>query len=986
MKLAELKDKVKTAKELRHKFAKLVRETMPPTERGRLLTTLKTIENEKSFDKAYERLQKELQRVQFRGELARMKKFIKSFRKKYGYQKKAGLKEGGKYKMAPEFSSIFESIFNRINTKKPRTKLELEAIDELVTFARTERREAEIEARENGTEADSPYVRHEIDKRLEELAAELTKIEIQDWTPEQIRALTDGMITLVKTYEFDRSEYLEKLEIDRNIDISYGIAEIQSGWRKKKGDRPRDAKNATSPFYERGLWAGLKGLLGRYNFNLQTLVRVISGGKKGVLYRRLVRDIQSGVDDVKYEMFFLQDIFQSFLKEEGIDYIDLQEWSRLARVRSVKLPNAFEKFFAETLGEKAKPKYTRRDVKTITLKLDNGTTLSNLSVMEAIDILMHTRNEFNYNAIKNQGVVFRDQPNIVHKLTDRDLERIRQAVPERARILIRMMDTIIRVNQDSINRVSRKIDGYDLANVDGYWHIRRQVERGVKGKSETAHVYESIEARSNWRERTGGTQPVIVGDAFNNLIETLEVGSEYVGLAEVMRNARYLTRNKALKMRVVERGYGYYWNDIIKQIDRVQQKQNTQEWYEKLYSFMARNVTRAVFGVNLRVSAQQYASVFLATSELGMDSLKFIRFKYDKELVDRIAEWSPMLRERFLGAVGRELGDVAKVGSVMRFLTNQDQMINKPTFLVRFFDKLAITDVWRMSEGVVAQEYSDKYGGVTHAELLADAKKPIDERKYPRFQYDVMRRAEETIRVTQPTWDVVDRSVVASDRNPLIRAFTMFHSQREKLAQMLGLANNTMFNDLNKIRIRLGLSSLQEAAKTKEGLKAIGKMARVYGTVLTNTAMVKAWAIAYGIAAFGRDDDMYDWAWAVIADVPGMYYFGDIARDGIVAWGKKSRGKRIYQLGAYEQAPIRVISSGRKAAYEMGVLVMMSLGAVDSNDKEMSKQITKVLEETWESANYGIGLPFMHGTNILTSRVRNSRPKLTKKRKKSPKT
>ena len=903
-------------------------------------------------------------------ELARLKKFQKQFNKRYGYRRKKAYREGGKYKILPEFSSIFEKIFDRISTKKQKNEAQVADFQDMLDFARTERLAAEREAQQRGEDVNSPYVRYEIDKTIETLQRELSKIEVRDWKADHVRALTDGMISLVAAFEQGRSDIQQKWSQDRNTDVTYSLAEVQSGYKQKITPKETRGQDVRSQYYQRGVISGLKGLFGRFNFNLQTMVRIVGGGKKGVLYQRLVRDIQNAVDQQKYEMFYVQDVFQDMLRNAGITREQLAQWSRMARTRQVTFPAAIESFIKTNMPEAIREDYAKTPTTLMNIKLDKGTTLNDISVAEALDILMHTRNEFNYRVLKEQGAVFRDNPYLVHLFTDADLARIREAVPKEALPLMTMMDTLIRIQQERINDVSRRIDGLDLANVDGYWHIRRLIDRGVRGKAGTAKfAFESIESRSHFQERIGGSQPMIIGDCFNNLVETVEVGAEYVGMSEAIRNARFLTNNKKLKQEVVQRGYGDYWNDIVGQIDRLQEKQNRQEWFEKLYAFMARGVTRAVFGFNLRVSAQQYASVFLASSELGFESLRHIRFAPDKNLQKRASDWSPMLRERFTGAIGRELGEVAKVGGVMRFLTGADPIINRPTFLVRLFDRLAILDVWRMVEASVAQEFTNKHG-VSKADLLQDAALPVDQRKYPQFKYEVVRRVEETVRTTQPTWDVVDRSVVASIKNPMIKAFTMFHSQREKLAQMVGLAHNTMLNDLHRIRLQYGLKSLAEAAQTDAGVRAVGRAARTYGIVLTNTAMVKAWGIAYGIAAFGKDDDFYDWAWAVVADIPGMYYFGDIPRDGIVALGKKLRGKRIYQLGAYEQPPYRVVSTARQASYETAVLIMMSLGAVRASDKEKRAQFVKSLEKTWEAANYSLGLPFIHGSSILASQLK----------------
>jgi integrase/recombinase XerD len=961
-KLAELIKTEKTAAGLRKSIRKWVQKELPLAVRGKMLVAIEKTRTIEDWHEAVDALRGVIAMMSKRQAMARLRKFQRQFNKKYANKRKKLYKTGAKFRLDPKTSEIFEKIFERITTKRRKTDEQYADLEAMLEYAQTERQEAERLAKEAGEDiSDSPYVRYEIDKAIEQLKTELNKIPVNDWTTQQIDALTDGMTVLLKAHEWERDEYKRKWDLDRNQDVTYSIAEIMSSWKKPKEDRPRDVQNATSHYRVRGFMSFLKGLVGRHNYNLQTLVQIIGGATKGVLYERLVQDIQASVDSMKYEMFYMQDQFQELMKFADITWDDIADWSRLARVRDVKLPAKIEKALERMLPEYLRPKFARREVKELRITLESGQVLEG-TVTEFIDILMHLRNDFNYQTLIEQGAVFKDQEYKVMKFTDADFAAIRKAVPKKSLKLIQAMDTLITIQQDRINEVSRRIDGFNLANVDGYWHMRRLLDDpGVRGK-EAKYSYETIETRGQWHQRVGGKQPIILGDAFNNMLETLQVGSEYIGMAEAMRNARFLTRNRAIKRQLVQRGYGDYWRDIITQLNRLQEKKNIQAWYESFYSAMARGVTRAVFGFNLRVSAQQYASVFLAASELGFGALKYVRGRPSQELIRRMSAWSPMVRERFLGAIGRELGETAKIGSVMRFLTNQDQMINLPTFFVRFFDKMAITDVWRMAEGVVAEEY-----GRPLAELLEDAEKDIDERRWPKFEYDVVRRAEETIRATQPTWDVVDRSVIGSDKNPLVRALTMFHSQREKLAQMIGLANSRMMNELNRIRIQYGYKTLREAAKTKEGVRAIGKMATTYGIVLTNTAFVKAWAIIYGITLFDRDDDMYDWAWAVVADIPGMYYFGDIPRDVIVAWGKKMRGKRVYQLGAYESPPVRVVSTARLAAYEMGNLVMMTMGDEFVSDKEMSKQLEKTLDATWEATNYALGLPFMHGTSIFNA-------------------
>jgi len=208
-----------------------------------MLAALEKTKNEKTYGKAIERLIREIETMQKRQELSALKKFIRGFNKRYGYKRKGLYKKGGKYKMLPEFASLFETIFNRITTKRPKTKAEKASLEQLIEFAKTERAAAEKQAIEMGEDTDSPFVRYEIDRVLEQLMAELKKIPVQNWTADQIRAFKDGMIALVAAYEWQRSEFKQAWDIDRNTDISYALAEVQSSWKKPKLTEKVDVKS-----------------------------------------------------------------------------------------------------------------------------------------------------------------------------------------------------------------------------------------------------------------------------------------------------------------------------------------------------------------------------------------------------------------------------------------------------------------------------------------------------------------------------------------------------------------------------------------------------------------------------------------------------------------------------------------------------------------------------------------------------------------------
>jgi hypothetical protein len=960
----------KDSKNWRKKLNKLIRDELPMPYRGRMLTALAGVDNKTSYEKAVKKLVKEIDLLAFRKEKARLKKFMRKFGKKYGFRRKQGYKKGMKFKVSTPISKAFEQIFDSIQLTRAKSQDAVAGLRELLDYAVTERQNAERQ-RDLGVPSENPFLRFEINKTIEDLIIKLRKKSIQDMSIEELATLTDTLETTLAEYEWARSDEQARIEQQREKDTVDILEEVASTHKKKRPER------RTSKAFQKGVgrlkskyfWAGL---FGRFNYNLQTLVKIMSGAQEGVLYKRLVRGLQIGRDNEKAHIFQMMDDLHLMMKEHGITAQDIMEWSHYGKVRDRVLPPIVERYLEKYMPEIKGQAITAPKTIRLLLETEGGQEMD-LSVAEALGVLMHMRNEFGYQAIKANGVVFRNDPTTTIHLTDNDIDMIHDAIPEKARAMVNIMDTIITEQQDAINVVSNVLYGYNLANVDGYWHLRRYRVKGVRGATETGPTRQTIESRSHWQERLGGTDPIYIDDAFNELVDTVKVGGEFVGLAIPMQEARAITNNKEIVHAIQERGYGEYFKDVVELIDKLQEHPVGLNWWQKLYGAWARNITRAVFGLNLRVSAQQYFSVMLAPTELGMNHFGDIRGVYSKELVDRAGRWSPMLRERFMGAITRELGDVAQTGGVMRFFTGNDQLLNLPTFFVRVFDKMAVLDVWRMAEAKVMED--KRYKGATQEQLIKEAELPWTERReldrkrgteWRFYKRDVVREAEEAIRITQPTWDIIDRSLIGATKDPMVKALTMFHSQREKLAQILGLANSRYMNTLEGLRRKHQLTSLKQAALTEEGMRELAKASRTYALVLVNTSLVKAWGVAYGVILMGRDDDPTDWAIQVAADIPGMYYFGDIGRDVAISWGKKMRGKKTYQLGAYEPPPLRAVTTAKRATYEMGNLLMMLSGAQKATRSDVRKQMWRTLDRTWETANYTFGGPFQHVTNIVT--------------------
>lgn len=159
-----------------------------------------------------------------------------------------------------------------------------------------------------------------------------------------------------------------------------------------------------------------------------------------------------------------------------------------------------------------------------------------------------------------------------------------------------------------------------------------------------------------------------------------------------------------------------------------------------------------------------------------------------------ILEYSPILKERFLGAISRELGevlsdtriakDIIKVpfGKFIKKALGKkgDLEISKDAMMsgIKAFDIATVTSIWK----AVELEAQDKNGPYANKDgtLMLDKSKNKEE-----YYEHIARRTEEIVNASQPTFDLNNRSSLATSQNPIFRFLTMFGSARSKLAMLL---------------------------------------------------------------------------------------------------------------------------------------------------------------------------------------------------------
>lgn len=890
-KLNQFKQATKIKKGYRKEMRRMVQDYLPVEERGRLLTAIEKAESPKQLTEGIEKLSEVFDKMEKKHEIAKLKKMTALVKKRFGTRK-------GEFRMLPEIAGPLQGLVESIDMKKPTAKT-IEKLQQMQEFIETEEQRAEQEGM-----LEDPYIKFGLEG-AKKAVDRLSRAPVADMAPEAIRQIRNSMAFMVS--QQIGQQQLAGQERGRMIQDVLDQAYEEIG-NAKNGQKAIEDNEVIDNTKVKRVTGPLKRLFKTGHSNLDALTIVMSGGKEGALHTNIAEEIAGG-ERRRYEhLYLINDYVRERLKQEEITEEDLKRYSPLMKTSFLK---------------KDKPK-------TLSVKLESGKVLQmNISTM--MDIYMHTLNSDNYTALTGEnGVYLRASKSRIPQLTSDDVLNIIEQLPEKAKAVCDIMGEAIKVQQMAVNEVSIRMDGYELATVDNYWHISRKMPKKVAGK-EALTSSESIESRSAWKERVGGKQPLMIGDAFNNFVDTIGVGSEYVGLAEPYRNARKILQDSTLQQVAEKKGFKDHLDAMITILNRAQQKRAETTVVGELIGIGTRNVTRAIFSFSPRLAAQQRFSIALALNEFDKKYLAKVKGTVNRKIKNEINEHSPYFRHRFEGYIGREFGAVARTGSVIKFFTGQDMWFNKPTAWVKQNDQAAVTDIWRMAKAEVEDKYDYEKGSQSYWDAVA-------------------KRAEYVARKTQPTWEATTRSVIGATKEPTLKALTMFHSQREKIYQMLQIATAEYAN------------SDQKAAD-------LSKLLKTYGLVASNTAGVNLWKTAYNLgtaSAFAaligeasdeeREEFLGDWLINSFADLFGLVYFiGPIARDTVKAVIADIMDKPTRIKFAVPFPATRGIE-GLTGAARSGVTFLLDIIEYGEVDTELGAEF---MLDTLEAGQYLFGGPLL---------------------------
>jgi hypothetical protein len=420
--------------------------------------------------------------------------------------------------------------------------------------------------------------------------------------------------------------------------------------------------------------------------------------------------------------------------------------------------------------------YPERDIKTArwageTLTVPTTTGKAEMSRAHRLNLVASSMDASSRKEILKAGIKTDQNANKVLKFTEANLKEIADSLTDDEKAIVKAMREFVNGKlKEEVNKTWVLLSGSERAFRSDYWpRVRERVETGMnKWQTAWTKKHPLLEGLGIFKERTGGKNPLIIGDIFQVFNQHAKKASTFAGMAMPIRNARVVLGVGGVQKTVDNRFGVQFAKRINDQLDALQDM-GSKEGGElnRGLSNLLRNIGGSVLGLNLRSMLKQFGGLLTQATEFGVeDMLAGLKgIVGGKKLQDQIFKYSPKLRERYDSSGARLVMPVfGGEGSLISGqVTTAGHYLNRAQEVsmmgLEKFDQLIIQSIWKSSENQVRRENPDLQG---------------DE-----FWSKVADRAEQVVARTQNTTSVIDMSGVAleSRKSATWKAMTAFQSQ-----------------------------------------------------------------------------------------------------------------------------------------------------------------------------------------------------------------
>lgn len=657
-------------------------------------------------------------------------------------------------------------------------------------------------------------------RRLDKISA----VPIQKMTTEEIDNLNDTLKLLVHLNNTKNRLIKDRIARDLSKTLNGAVEELD-----RVNDISVDETKYPATEQETGKYGALHSFItivaGAKNHDPETLVDTLSGGQQGWAYEIFVEGMAEGREKAYEYANQIREEFKTAMSEAGIELKDLQGMSRsFLRILKGKRGMSMRRFLGEIFNSELTPKL-------YTIKIAGKD--QQFTMGEIMMIYMHAQADFNLRALIDQGTATWKKK--LGKMTSAEIATATEIVEKdsKAKAMVDMAARVYEnVSKNSINKTSVSLIGIALAKEDNYAHVERYKTGGVAGAQR--YRLSDLEGEGRIQPRTGSKEPIIIRDFFEVFFNDMQAISQYVGMAEPLRNARNLVNYKAWRDILRDKGYAEQLGLLDQMLHNIQALPEGGDAIDAIASFLLKGTVRAVLA-EPGIFLGQYTSLNGVFNEASRKYASAIKVKATKADKARYKEHFPSYKARLEGGVSSvTLSYLAQNDAVLRAFSDKADFISTFTRLIHEIDALAVTDICRMVEAEMAdanrQGYSKDYWegrNIDPSQLEFESKE---------YWAAFVKRAGYIIRRTQPMFAPENRSVFTADKSAAKRMWFLFRSYVD---QPLRMASRSI-------------------TAFKHGKISLGQLSADLANIWATLALYAV--VRFGVAAalYRRDDDWKD--------------------------------------------------------------------------------------------------------------------------------
>lgn len=327
-------------------------------------------------------------------------------------------------------------------------------------------------------------------------------------------------------------------------------------------------------------------------------------------------------------------------------------------------------------------------------------------------------------------------------------------------------------SKNAINEVTMKRYSMKKAGVDNYYPIHTDSNYLSKGKEGKGSKAVNLENSGFMQDRVKSTKPIYLEDITNVVNDSISGTGTYVGFLIPQYNYNrilgyttdgYKTNIKnALELRLGQQATNYLSN---LEKDLFGGRSGDGSWSSRIMSKARGKVAQSALTLNIPVTAGQAASYFTAAPTVGWKNLAkafakggkhgLVISSADRELINK---YSPLLWYRNLGNVSQDIHDAKNADGVYNKINDKTN-----GYLFGWIQKADVATVGRL--WYAAQYYvDDNFKGL---------EKGSDE-----YYKQTAKVFNKIVEETQPNYTVMQRPGVLRSQNEMVKALTMFSTQR----------------------------------------------------------------------------------------------------------------------------------------------------------------------------------------------------------------